>query len=188
MRKIFVILALVTFSTRLWQSTGCLNFLPTKFDPQIVKIKVEEQVNVDRGIERVVSRFFHNKASTGFFEVAKSTIRFTEPIFLLDILGPLGLVLIFLATGSLVKKFRLLQGLNFLVILVSILFAAATNNAKISFYTMAIALYSFSIWGTGALKTSKLTNLVFLVLFFITLWYFAFSWQMSSVCNEIFFN
>lgn len=188
MRKIFLLLTLTIFSFRIWQSTGCLNFLPTYFDTQIVKIKVEEQVNLDKGIDREVSRFFHNKASTGFFETAKATSKFADPIFLLDILGPLGLLLIILATSSLVKKFTPLKAAHFLLVLSAIIFASLTKNSQVSFYTLAFALYSFSLWGTKALKTNKLTILSFFALAIVTLWYFALSWQMKAVCNEIFFN
>lgn len=188
MRKIFLLLALAVFSVRIWQSTGCLNFLPTKFDTQTVKIKVEEQVNVDQNLNREVSRFFHNKVSTGFFEAAKATSRFADPVFLLDILGPLGLILTLLAIKRLVKKFSRAQGLSFLAVLTSILFAAATSNAKAAYAAVSIALYGFSLWGTTTLKTNKLTIFAFFVLALVTLWYFAMSWQMKAVCNQIFFN
>lgn len=188
MRKIFLLVTIFIFSARIWQSTGCLNFLPTKFDTQIIKIKVEEQVNADRGVEREVSRFFHNKVSTGFFEAAKATSKFADPIFLLDILGPLGLLLIILATITLVKKFTLQQGTHFLLVLASIIFVSIIKNSQLSFYAVALALYSFSLWGTKALKPNKLTILAFFVAAIITLWYFALSWQMSAICNEIFFN
>ncbi|MBI3282576.1 hypothetical protein HYZ70_00695 [Candidatus Curtissbacteria bacterium] len=188
MRKIFLLLALAVFSVRIWQSVGCRSFLPTKFDSQIIKIKVEEQVNVDQNLNRQVSRFFHNKVSAGFFEAAKATSRFADPAFLLDILGPLGLILTLLAAKRLVKKFTRAQGLSFLAVLISILFATATKNSRVSFYIVAGALYSFSLWGTTALKTNKLTIFVFFALALVTLWYFAISWQMKAVCNEIFFN
>lgn len=188
MKKIFLLLVLFTFAVRIWQSTGCLNFLPTKFDPQIIKIKVEEQVNVDQNVKRQVSRFFHNKASTGFFEAAKSINKFFEPIFLLDILGPAGFGLAILAIIGLVKKFTLAQGTHFLLVLASILFASATKNSKASFFVITVALYSFSLWGFKTLKTNKLTIFAFFVAVLITLWYFAFSWEAKAVCNEIFFN
>lgn len=188
MRKFFLLLAVITFSARIWQSTGCLNFLPTYFDIQIVTIKVEEQVNLDWGIDRGVSRFFHNKASTGFFEAAKATSKFADPVFLLDILGPLGLVLIIFATSSLVKKFTPLLGAHFLLVLTSIILAMFSKNSKISFYTVSAALYSFSLWGTTTFKTNRLATFAFFALALVTLWYFALSWQMKAVCNEIFFR
>lgn len=188
MRKFFLLLTIFIFSARIWQSTGCLNFLPTYFDTQIIKIKVEEQVNLDRGIARGVSRFFHNKASTGFFESTKAASKFADPIFLLDIMGPLGLVLIILATSSLVKKFTPLKGFHFLLVLAAIILAMISKNSRDAFYTLALALYSFSLWGTTTLKTNRLATFAFFALALVTLWYFALSWQMKAVCNEIFFR
>lgn len=188
MKKILLILVFLAFSFRLWQTTGCRNFLPTYFDPQIVKINVEEQVSVDRNINREVSRFFHNKASTGFFELTKSTLKVLEPIVLLEILGPLGLFLTALSLVYLARKFTLTQAAHFAVVLCAIISTIFIKNSKLSFYILTLALYTFSVWGTSSIKTTKLTIFGFFILTVITLWYFAFSWQITSICNEIFFN
>jgi len=139
LKKLFAIIVIFIFAFRIWQSTGCKDFISLSFDPKIVKISVEEQVSLDQGLSRQTARFFHNKASVGFFELAKFYSKLLEPRLILEVLGPIGI------------------------------------------WAVALAL-------TRPRKLNRFAVFVSSILTVATLWYFAFSWQMQSICNEIFFN
>lgn len=188
MKKVFLILVLLAFSFRLWQTTGCKNFLPFKFDPASVKMNVEEAVNTDLNQNRDISRFFHNKASTGLFEITKSYTKVLDTKLLLEILGPIGIVLLILAIKNTFKNANKIVQIHFALLLITPLFVMVYKNPKTAFYSLAFILYSFSLWGLNLKKTNRLCSLLFVLATVATFWYFAFSWQLPTICNEIFFN
>ena len=95
-KKILFFVLAGLFAFRLWQTTGCLKFSDYHFNSLSIKISVEDHVNTDGTLNRQTARFFHNKLITGIYEYSKSYLKLFEPRFLLDILGPLGLVLVIL--------------------------------------------------------------------------------------------
>ena len=176
------------FAFRIWQSSGCKSYAGFYFNPIAVRINVEEQRNLDKSTNRTLSKFFHNKASAFFWEVSKSYIFTTNPRFLLEILGPLGLFLAIASFANIVKTPKSKSALLLALIAISSLLLILPIDPKKTFYITAISWYIFSLLSASSFsKSSKLTGL-FLLLLFLSFWYFAFSWQMKAICNEIFFN
>jgi hypothetical protein len=188
-KKAFIILIILTYSFRFWQSTGCLQQIGHTFLPLSIKIRVEEQVGIDKDIPRNASRFFHNKVSEGFFEISKTYFNVFDSRLLLEILGPLGLVLLVIGLLEVRNKKNNKLYLSHLMILLIIPFILMLKiNTKTSFNILFASLYSFSFWGLGFFSKSILKKIIFIILVAITFFYFSFNWQMSQLCNEIFFN
>lgn len=175
------------FSLRIWQTTGCQQFSHFRFDPLSVKISVESQVGLDN-TERFISRFFHNKITTGVFEISKSYTLNFDTRFLIEVLGPLGLVLVLLAIYHIFKVKNSLGFIHFSFVLLIPITKILPINSALSYYIFAVNLYGFSLWGLDGNILKKQTLLLVIILIPITLWYFAFSWQMPTICHEIAFN
>ncbi len=188
MKNIVIILFLATFAFRMWQTTGCRNFISFVFNPQTIKISVEEQTHVDTQTQNLTSRFFHNKLSSGVFEVSKSYAKFFEPLFIIEQVGPFGLILFILALSYTIKNPTKLQLSHLAVVAAAPFFVIFTSNSKLSFFLMSIAVASFSTLGFKAFRNNRQLMLIALLLTVINIWYFAFSWQMQIICNEIFFH
>src|SRR3972149_11435702 len=85
-KLLVVILVILIFLFRIWQSSGCREFSGFLFNPLSIKINVESQVASDFSLDRNISRFFHNKLTAGIFELTTSfTSTFDSP-YLLQIL------------------------------------------------------------------------------------------------------
>lgn len=181
----FMIIAI--FALRIWQSTGCRQFVSFKFNPIAIKISVESNINTDRGIERNIARLFHNKITVGVFEFTRATIAPFDLAVMLEILGPLGLILLISSCIYVLKSKHFFSIAHFSLMPISSLAAVLLSDSKLVFYLLSFSLYSFSMWGFSYLFKSKYA---FLLIFLIpiTLWYFAFNWQMPQICHEIFFN
>ena len=186
--KIFAVILVLIFAFRIWQATGCENFKSFRFNPLSIKINVEEQTSIDVGINRNISRFFHNKISTGFYELTKSYVKIFNPRLLFEILGPIGSVLVILGVANIFKDKVILRLGHFFIVISALLFAILWLNPRVSFYLTAASLFSFTFWGISQVTKTKITGILFIFLVFITFWYFIFSWQMLTVCNQIFFN
>lgn len=184
---IFITVLVAVFSFRLWQTTGCKQFFSFYFNPDSIKIAVESQILEDRSLKRPVSRFFHNKISTGIFEIAKSYSATIDVRFLIAFLGPLGLLLVIIAVAKVVKSPKTRDKLWLLPFLISLILTSSANP-KNSFYLTAISWYFLSFQGVSFFTKSNILKIIFILLIPATLLYFSFNWQMSSICNEIFFN
>ncbi|MEX2028032.1 MAG: hypothetical protein WD988_00850 [Candidatus Curtissbacteria bacterium] len=184
-----LILVVGLFSFRLWQTTGCRQFNGFYFNPISVKINVESQSSIDTTTERQIIRFFHNKAVTAPYEVSKSFARTLDTRFLLDVLGPAGIL--FLISG-LFEIFRYKRKIGFIHLLTAVailLFSITAILTPKSFFTLiALSYYSLCLWGVAPLSKDKRIGFVSIVLIFYSLWYFAINWQMSKICNDIFFH
>ena len=186
--KIFAVILVLIFAFRIWQSSGCRQFLGFHFNPLSIKITVESQTALDTQINRSIARFFHNKVSVGLFEFTKSYVSVFSPRFFLEILGPVGLILFILGITNIFRKKVLLGFMHLLIVMLIPLIVILWSNPRISFYILAISLFSLTFWGISQAAKTKSTRVLFLFLFFITFWYLLFSWQMPRVCNQIFFN
>ena len=186
--KIFAVILVLIFAFRIWQATGCENFKSFQFNPLAIKINVEEQTSIDVGINRNISRFFHNKISTGFYEFAKSYVSIFNPRILSEILGPVGLILLILAAVDIFRERKILMFSHLFIVMSVLLLAILWPNPKILFYMIAVSLFSFTFWGINHATKAKTAGILFFFLVIITFWYFIFDWQMSRVCNQIFFN
>lgn len=181
----FIIIAIFAF--RIWQSTGCRQFVSFKFNPIAIKISVESNINTDVDIERNIARLFHNKITVGGFEFTKAVFSPFDSAVMLEILGPLGLILLISSCIYVLKSKSIFSITHFSLMPVSSLAAVLLSNPKTVFYLISFSLYSFSMWGLFYLLKSKYAfALIFLIP--ITLWHFAFNWQMPQICHEIFFN
>lgn len=187
-KKLFILILLLTFSFRIWQSSGCQQFLSYTFLPIAVTIRVEEQVSNDKNIPRNVSRVFHNKISEGLYEMSKSYAKIFNPRLLLSILGPLGF---FILIASILKIKNTKNRYYFAHLLISTtlpLLSLAQLNGKFSLYILAASFYSFCIWGIDFFTKSKIKQALFILLALLSFFYFSYNWQMPEICNEIFFN
>lgn len=182
-------LLIILFSFRLWQTTGCRQFNGFYFNPISVTINVESQSSIDTAGLRQVTRFFHNKAVAAPLEVSKSFARTLDLRLLLDILGPAGLLFLISGIFEIFRNKHKL-GLFHIIVTVVILSFSITSLAtpKSFFVLIALSYYSLSLWGVGPLSKDKRLSLLSIVLIFYSLWYFAVNWQMSQVCNDIFFH
>lgn len=184
---IFLVAAILLslFSFRFWQTTGCRQFKSFYLNPQAITIRVEEDVNSDKGIDRTISRFFHNKVQTAIILTGHSAATALDARMLLEILGPLGLAAISISLYTVVKS-KNLFGISHLALIGAILLAVISSaNAKQGFYLLAMGLYSFSLWSAKTLSKYKI--LVF-TLAAISFWFFTLSWQQESFCHDIFFH
>lgn len=176
------------FVFRLWQTTGCKTFISHYFDPIYLKINTEGQRGLDRDLDKIQSKFFHNKATAALFETPKSYLTYFEPAFLLEVLSPLGLLLLMLSIKRGISKKDKKILAHFLLILASVALSISAYSPKNSFYVLSIILYTFTLWSVPYLAKSKIYVVLFLVLFAVSLMYFGYTWQLKTICNEIFFN
>lgn len=185
--KFLIIITLITvYAFRLWQTSGCKQFVGFYFNPLSIKISVESQVNLDQSMSRQLSRLFHNKVTAGIFEFSKAFSFPFDTKFLMEILGPIGLVLVVLAIFEALKARNLL---NFAHLSLPPIFSAISLTSlspKIVFYLLALTWYSLAFKGT--MSRSRVLVPLFLILIPLTFWYFLFSWQIPTICHEIFFN
>lgn len=187
--KILAILALVClFSFRIWQTTGCRQFKGFRFNPLAIIIGVEAGVSSDKGVDRAISRFFHNKLSVGTYEILASFAATVNPNFLLQLIGPVGVVIAVFNLQILVHTRRKLQLTSLLIIAISAILAMFIINPKTSLYILAISWYAFILSSSLTFVRNKLLFVTFIFLVIFTFWYFTFTWQLTAFCNEIFFN
>lgn len=186
--KILFLLLIALFSFRLWQTTGCRQFNGFYFNPISVTINVESQSSIDTAGFRQVTRFFHNKAVAAPFEVSKSFARTLDPRFLLDVLGPVGLLFLTRALFEIFGNKRSLGYLHILGTVVVLALSLTSLAPKTAFWLIALSYYSLSLWGINPISKDKKLSLLSILLIFYSLWYFAINWQMFQVCNDIFFH
>src|SRR3989344_3324808 len=134
-RVLLVILVITVFAFRLWQTTGCKKFTDFHFQPISVKADVESAINVDSG-GKIVPRFFHNKITYGLFDFSKTYFLTLQPSYLLELLGPVGLVLSVLAGPKAVYFKSKILLVNLFMILLFSLFLIIILAAFLSFYQL----------------------------------------------------
>lgn len=176
------------FSFRLWQSSGCKSLNGLFFNPLSVKISVETQTNFDPPDQKLISKFFHNKAIAFPFEFTKSFFKILEPQFLLDILGPAGIILILFAIIETFKNKNKFGFGHLFIVIAAFLISLTSIPPKKDFLMIVLSSYSFSLWGIKPLSLNRLNSFLFVMLIFLTIWFFIINWQMPKICNEIFFN
>lgn len=179
----FILVSL--FSFRLWQTTGCRQFKSFFLNPESIKIRVEEDVNSDKGVNRSVSRFFHNKIQTAFILAGHSTATTLNSRMLLEILGPLGLLSTIVSLYVIIKKKNLLGVSHLILTPAFLVITILSANSKQGFYVFSLSLYSLSFW---SIKTLAKYKILVLMLAVISFWFFILSWQLASFCHDIFFN
>lgn len=178
----------IIFAFRLWQTTGCLEFVNYSFKPISVKLNVESQISVDGELDRNIARIFHNKISVTFYEIGKTYSRNFGPKELAQILGPIGLVSVIVAIAYNVKKRNLKVISASVLVLISATLRILPFDSKLSFYIWALTLYLFAFFSVDFWAKNNIRKVLFLFLVFFSLWDFIFSWQMETICHEIFFN
>lgn len=191
MAKIRIILALiltVLFAFRVWQTTGCHQFAGFYFNPLAIVINVESQRSLDEDFKNSIPRFFHNKVTSGIFEYTKTYFSTFNPRFLLELLGPIGIVAVFFGVKNVIERKRTFGIFHLILILVASFIATLAISPKTAFFLIAFSWYSFTFQGIANFSTRKTYLVMFILLIPITLWYFLFSWQIPAICHEIFFN
>ncbi len=179
---------ILLFAFRMWQTTGCRQFKSFRFNPLAIIIGVEAGVSSDKGVNRTISRFFHNKVSVGTYEVLNSFVDTFSPNFFLELFGPIGVVIAFSTLQTSVIKKRKLELLSLAIIIIFSTLALFIFNPKTAFYLLAISWYALILLSSFSFLRNKLLFFIFIFLAFFTFWYFTFSWQLSAICHEIFFN
>ena len=185
--SIFLVLVILValFSFRIWQTTGCRQFKSFYLNPQSVTIKVEEDVGTDRGIDRNISRFFHNKLQTVVIIASHSVSSTIDARMLLEILGPLGLISIIISLYVVIKHKNLIGIFHLIAVLIASAWVIVSTNSKQSFYVYSFGLYSFCFWSAKVLAKKSISVIILAILTFL---FFTLSWQLNSFCHEIFFN
>lgn len=178
----------IIFAFRLWQTTGCREFTDHSFKSISVKLNVESQISVDRELDRNIARIFHNKISVTFYEIGKTYSRNFGPRELNQILGPIGLVSVIVAIAYNAKKRNLKVISASVLVLISATLRISPLDSKISFYIWALTLYLFAFFSVDFWIERNFRIILFLALVLFTFWYFIFSWQLETLCHEIFFN
>ena len=176
------------FVFRIWQTTGCRHFSGFYFNPISVRINVEEQRNLDKNSNQLTSKIFHNKITGIINQVSLSYAETLNPRFILEILGPLGLIFALVTFSKVIKKPKSIYTLALIAVsTASLLLILPIDPAK-TFYLAASTWYIFSLLSVESFTKSNKTIILFLLLLLASFWYFALSWQMPKICNEIFFN
>ncbi len=111
-----------------------------------------------------------------------------DPSFLLEVLGPAGFLLLILSPVEIFRSKRKLGFIHLIAVLGVLVLSLRPVSPKIAFWAISLSLYTFSLWGIGAVVKNKYISFLFIILIFYSLWYFAINWQMPALCNEIFFN
>lgn len=179
---------ILLFAFRMWQTTGCRQFKSFRFNPLAIIIGVEAGVSSDKGVNRTISRFFHNKVSVGTYEVLNSFVDTFSPNFFLELFGPIGVVIAFSTLQTSVINKRKLELLSLAIIIIFSALALFIFNPKTAFYLLAISWYAFILLSAFSFLRNKLLLLILIFLALFTFWYFTFSWQLPAICHEIFFN
>ncbi len=187
-KKITIVILILIYAFRLWQTTGCQDFTSFNLNPLSISLRTTADINTDPGLPKSISRFFHNKITEGAYEIGKDLAGLFEPRLLLEILGPLGFLMLILALLETVKTKKTLSLINLGAILTVAVLMVLNLNQKIIFYLFAASLMLFSFWGIGRLQKIKYSLILILFLTAATFCYYSFSWQLSSFCSQIFFN
>lgn len=173
---------------RLWQSTGCVNYLPIKFDPQKIVINVETQRLYDENPNGLISKAVHNKLTATTHEFLLALAKTFDPSYLLSLIGPLGIV-----SGSysiyLILKNRQKKATFFLLFVIcahilSILYL----NPKTAMLILDFLWFLLSLWSIHYFIKEKRRVLFFIVLWLFSVWFFFINWQLPQICNEIIFK
>lgn len=143
---------------------------------------------MDKNKSALASKFFHNKLTATINQLSLSYVSTASPRFLLEILGPLGLALSLISFSKIIKKPKSIYTLGLGAVVIASLLLILPIDPRKTFYLAAIANYCFSIMSASYFAKTKLRAFTFLVLLLASFWYFALSWQMTAICNEIFFN
>ena len=173
---------------RIWQTTGCKQFKNFRFDPHAIVIGVEKSVLVDEGVNRNTSRLFHNKISVGTYEILSSFITTFNPSLLLQIIGPVGIIIAIFSLQTLFYQKRFLLSVSLSMIFVSAVLTVFILTPKISLYLLSVSWYVYILLSTPFFLRNKLLFFILIFLSIQTFWYFTFNWQMNGFCNEIFFK
>lgn len=176
------------FAFRIWQTTGCRHFAGFYFNPLTIVINVESQRSLDEDSKNSTPRFFHNKLTAGIFEYTKTYFSAFNPRFLLELLGPVGIVAVFFGVKNVVERRRTFGIFHLILILIASFIATLAISPKTAFFLIAFSWYSFTFQGIANFLTRKTYLAMFILLVPITLWYFFVSWQMPAICHDIFFN
>lgn len=187
-KKIFIISALIVlFTFRVWQTSGCKSFNSFHINPLTVKIAIESQRLIDDKPNNVLSKFFHNKITTGIFENSKNLTEVFNPVLLISILSPIG---VFLSVNIFTNFNRIKSRLFYLHVVYIFISSVLLTliNPKIAMYNFMLSFYTFTLWSVKLTSKSIKPVIFFLILLIISFWYYSLDWQMKSICNEIFFN
>lgn len=173
---------------RLWQSTGCVNYLPIKFDFQKIVINVETQRLYDENPNGLIPKAVHNKLTATPYEFLLALARTLDPYYLLSLISPLGLV-----SGSysiyLILKNRPKKAIFFLFSLIwahilSILYL----NPKTAMLILGFLWFLLSLWSVNYFISAKKRVLIFFILWLYSVWFLLINWQLPQICNEIIFK
>ena len=92
------------------------------------------------------------------------------------------------AIANTLKNKRSWQIVHFFTILFLTFLITVGLSSKLSFYLLAASSASYSFLGINLFWKIKYSLLIFIFVTLLTFWYFSFSWQLTSVCAEIFFH
>lgn len=186
-KLILVAILFAVFGFRLWQTTGCKSLNSFHLNLLTVKIRVEEQRNLDLDQNSLESKIINNKITVGIFERAKIIASVFSLNFLISILSPLGLYALIVTLLNINRKTNRLIFLNLAYVVMSAFLLMFLNPVP-AFYNFAFSLFTLSLWSVKFIKVNLMVLAVLAVLFIASLLFYSIDWQMPQICNAIFFN
>lgn len=180
------VLLLALYGVRFWQTTGCVAFRGHYFNPLAVVIRVETDRKLDD--QPAEQKVFHNKITATISELTNSYTQVIDPRFIIQLIGPLGLVLFVWALYIVLAKRSRLQLIHLVSIFVVSALALTSFRPEIVFYLLFGFLTSFTFWSLKPIAKSKKQVAIFLLLLLFTLWFFAINWRMDLVCNQMLYK
>lgn len=174
--------------SRLWQSTGCVNYLPIKFDSQKIVISVETQRLYDENPNGLIPKAIHNKLTAAPYEFLLALARTLDPAYLLSLIGPLGIVSGLYSIYSIVKNRRKKATFFLFSLLLAHLLSILYLNPKTAMLIIGFLWFLLSLWSISYFIKGKKRLLFFIVLWLYSIWFFFINWHLPQICNEIIFK
>lgn len=176
------------FVYRAWQSTGCTNYIPIRFQTQKVKLEVEQERQYDASANSSTARLFHNKVSSSSHQILLSLFSTLEPRYLLSLVGPLGVAGVMFVLYYGISHNRKVTFIALTLFLVAHGLSVLYLNPKTAMLVLSFLWFSALASGSKGLSKTPRLVVTFALLWLYTLWFFTVNWQLGEICNEIFFN
>lgn len=178
--------SITLFAARLWQTTGCVDFQSYVFNPIAITINVESQRKFDD--DHLSQKIFHNKVTATGQEAGHSYSKLLEPRYILQVVGPLGLLMLVSSVYKAVVANRKLIKIHLVLLLLSPLLVITYVHPKLALYLMFLALSTFSLWSMPIFVKNKSAMLIFALFWLGTLLFFALNWRMAAICSQMVFK
>ena len=173
---------------RIWQITGCVNYLPINFDLQKIVINVETQRLYDENPNGPVSKAVHNKLTAAPYEFLLALAITFNPAYLLSLIGPLGITSGLYSVFSITKNHSKKAYLFLISLSTAHILSILYLTPKTAMLTLGFLWFLLSLWSVDYFIKGKRRILLFTVLWLYSIWFFFINWELPQICNEIIFK